>query len=132
MLIANELFAANEVGSFESGNESIKKYGKLLKTKKLSKSQKSAKSRKELLKSGNLPNFNAKENRPSFLTPDARTTFNYLRLAFTKALILQYFNLKCHIWIETDTLNYVIDGVLSQLVSKTRPDGVVIKTDLSQ
>ena len=47
-------------------------------SRKLSKSQKLAKSGKKLSKSGNLPNFDAKKNGPSFLTSKARTTFNYL------------------------------------------------------
>ena len=63
----------------ESGN---------LKGKKLSKFQKPAKSGKKSSKSENLPNFDVKDNGPSFLTPKARITFNYLWLAFTKALIL--------------------------------------------
>ena len=83
-------------------------------------------------KSGNLPNFDAKENGPSFLTPNARTAFNHLRLAFTKASILQHFDLKCYIWIETDASGYVISGVLSQLASETRPDKIVTKTDMGQ
>ena len=72
------------------------------------------------------------EAGPSFLTPKTRIAFNHLWLAFTKAPILQYFDLKCHIRIETDVSGYAIDGVLSQLASETRPDGVVTKTDLSQ
>ena len=44
MFVANELLAANKDGGVENGNESIEKYGKLLKTEKLSKSQTSAKS----------------------------------------------------------------------------------------
>ena len=38
--------------------------------------------------SGNLFNFNTKNNGPSFLTPKTRAAFNHLWLAFTKALIL--------------------------------------------
>ena len=94
MLNANEIFTINEVCGIEDSDELIKKYGKLLKTRKSSKSQKLfksrklAKSRKKLSKSGNLSNFDTKENRSSFLTSDAKTAFNYLWLAFTKALIL--------------------------------------------
>ena len=83
-------------------------------------------------KSRNLPNFDTIKNGPNFLTPDARMTFNYLWLAFTKALILQYFDLECHIWIETDALSYAISGVLSQLAFEIRLDWVVTKIDLSQ
>ena len=88
VLVADEMLAADEVDGVEGGDELIEKYGKLSKTGKLSKSQKSAKSRKKSSKSGNLPNFDAKENGPSFLTPDARTAFNHLWLAFTKNPIL--------------------------------------------
>ena len=49
--------------------------------------KKSAKSKKPS-KSGNSPNFNAKKAGRSFLTPEARLTFNRLRLAFTEAPIL--------------------------------------------
>ena len=88
VLVADKVLAADEVDGVEGGDELIEKCGKLLKTGKLSKSQKSAKSRKKLSKNGKLPNFDAKENVPSCLTPNTRTAFNHLRLAFTKALIL--------------------------------------------
>ena len=52
-----------------------------------------------------------------FPTPDIKKTFNYLRQAFIKALILQYFDLESHIQIETNVSNYVIDRILSQLSS---------------
>ena len=113
MLIANKVSAADEDGSVEGGDRSIEKCGKLWKTRKLSKSWKLAKLRKKLSKSGNLPNFNAKENGPSFLTPDVRIAFNCLWLAFTKALILRHFHPKWYIWIEIDALGYAIGGVLS-------------------
>ena len=83
-------------------------------------------------KSGNSTNFDATEDGPKFLTPDARTAFNRLRLAFTEAPILRHFDPECHIRIETDASGYAIGGVLSQLTSGTSPDGVVIKTDLGQ
>ena len=51
----------------------------------------------------------------SYLTPDARQAFTQLRQAFTKAPILQHFDPKCHIRIETDTSAYAIGDVLSQL-----------------
>ena len=76
------------------GEELAKKLGKL-KDQNLAKSQKLSKSgkfkgekSKKLLKSKNLPNFDATEAGPSFLTPSAREVFNFLWLAFTKALIL--------------------------------------------
>ena len=87
MLVTNEVFATNEVGGVEGHDESIKKYRKLSKTRKLSKSQKVAKSRKKLSKSRNLSNFDAKENGLSFLTPNAKTALNHLRLTFIKAPI---------------------------------------------
>ena len=101
VLAANEVFVADEVGGVESGGELIRKSGKLSKTRKLSKSgeskgKKSAKS-KNPLKSGNLPNFNATEAGLSFLNPEARSAFNRLRLAFTKAPILHHFDPECHI-----------------------------------
>ena len=58
--------------------------------------------------------------------------FNYLLLAFTKALILWYFNPECHISIETDTLGYTIDKMLSWLTSETSPNKIVIKINLCQ
>ena len=78
VLIANEKLAAKEIDGVTGGDKSIKKCGKLLKTAKLSKFQKSVKSRKKLSKNRNLHNFDTEENGPSFLTPDTKTTFNYL------------------------------------------------------
>ena len=52
---------------------------------------------------------------PMFLTSGAREAFNQLSQAFIKAPILWYFDLKCHIQIETNTLGYAIGRVLSQL-----------------
>ena len=149
VLVANKVLAADEIDGIEGGDESIKKCGKLSKTGKLSKSQKlsksgksksektsksqnSAKSGKKSSKSGNSTNFDATEDGPKFLTPDARTAFNRLRLAFTEAPILRHFDPECHIRIETDASGYAIGGVLSQLASETRPDRVVIKTNLDQ
>ena len=97
----------------------------------MSKFQKSAKSKK-LSKSGNLPNFDAKDSGPSFLIPKARTTFNRLWLAFTKALILWHFDPECHNWIETDAVRYAIGGLLNQLVSGTSPNEVLTKANLGQ
>ena len=113
------------------GNEFAKKSGKL-KGQKTFKSQKSAKSGKNSSKSGNSPNFGATETEPSFLTPEARSAFNRLWLAFTEAPIFQHFDPECHIWIKTDASGYAIGSVLSQLASGTSSDGVVTKTDLGQ
>ena len=82
-------------------------------------------------KNGNSTNFNATKARPKFLTLNAKTAFNHLRLAFIEALIFQHFDLKYHIWIETDALGYAISEVLSQLTSGTNPNEIVTKTDLS-
>ena len=46
VLVANKVFAANEVDGVEGGNKLIEKYGKLSKTRKSSKSQKLSKSGK--------------------------------------------------------------------------------------
>ena len=130
VLVANEILAADKVDGIEGGNKLIEKCGKLLKTGKLSNSQKSSKSRKsksektfksqnlaksekKLSKSRNSTNFNAMEDGPKFLTPDTRTAFNCLRLAFTEAPIIWHFDPKCHIRIEIDALGYAICGVLS-------------------
>ena len=49
-----------------------------------------------------------------YLTPNARRAFTQLRQAFTKALILQYFDTQCQIRIETDKSGYAIGSVLNQ------------------
>ena len=124
MLVANKVFATNKVNSVEDGDESIEKCGKSSKTGKSSKLEKSKsekmskfwnlpKSGKNLSKNKNLTNSDATEDRPKFLTLDARTAFNHLRLAFTKALIFRHFDPEYYIWIETDTLSYTIGGILS-------------------
>ena len=105
MLIVKKMFTANKVDGIKGGDESIKKYGKLSKTRKLSKSQKLsksgklksektsksqnlAKSGKKSSKSGNSTNFDATKDKPKFLIPDAKIAFNRSRLAFTEAPIL--------------------------------------------
>ena len=80
----------DEVDGFGIGGNGVeyaKKSGKS-KSEKTSKSQNSAKSGKKSSKSGNSTNFDATEDGPKFLTPDARTAFNRLQLAFTEAPIL--------------------------------------------
>ena len=120
-----------EVDGFGGGVEHAKKSGKL-KGQELAKSQKSSKSgkskgekSKKPPKSENLPNFDAKDTGPSFLTLKARSAFNCLRLTFTEAPILWHFDPECHIWIKTDASGYVIGDLLSQLASKTSLDGIV-------
>ena len=100
-------------------------------SQKLSKSRKpKGEKSKKPSKNRNLPNFDTTEAGASFLTPGTRKTFNRLQLTFTKALILQYFNLECHIWIKTNVSSYAIDDILSQLASVTRPNRVVTKINL--
>ncbi len=53
----------------------------------------------------------------SFLIADARRAFIELRQAFVETLILNHFNPKHHIQIETDTSGYAIGKILSQLTS---------------
>ena len=64
---------SEKTSKFQKSSKSGKSKGE-----KTSKSRNSAKSGKKLLKSGNSINFDATEDRPKFLTPDVRTTFNYL------------------------------------------------------
>ena len=47
-----------------------------------------------------------------FVTTKAKEAFIHLQKAFTKALILRHFDLRCHIWIETNVLRYAIGGSL--------------------
>ena len=128
-----------EVNGFGINRNDVKhakKSGKLSKSgksksKKTSKSQNLAKSGKKSSKSGNSTNFNATEDGPKFLTPDAKTTFNRLRLAFAEASILRFFDPECHIQIKTDASSYDINGVLSLLTSGINLDGIVTKVDFS-
>ena len=108
----------NEVDGFgDDGVEQIRKSRKsknLVKSQKLSKSGKSKGEKlKKLPKSRNSPNFDAKNSGPIFLILKARSAFNYLQLAFTKAAILQNFDLECQIWIKTNVLGYAIGDMLS-------------------
>ena len=132
-VLGARMLAANEVGDVNGGGDRLNnglkyvepktrrsesqktsKSQKLAKSQKLSKSGKSkGKKSKKLSKSGNSPNFDAKNSGPSFLTPKAKSAFNYLRLAFTKTPIFRHFDPKCHIWIKINLLGYAIGGVLS-------------------
>ena len=127
MLVAKEVLGpkvltADEVVDVKSGDRSkyVKSKTGRSESQNSAKSQKSSKSgkskgekSKKLSKSRNLPNFDAMEAKPSFLTPGARKAFNRLRLAFIKAPIFQHFDLECHIWIETNASRSAISGVLS-------------------
>ena len=141
MLAADEVSSVGGGGGDESsdGSKCVEPKTGRPKSQKSAKSQKSSKSgkskgekSKKPPKSGNSPNFGATGSGPSFLTPEARSAFNRLRLAFTEAPILRHFDPECHIWIETDALGYAIGGVLSQLAFGTSPNRVVTKTDLGQ
>ena len=119
----NNVIGDNMVG----GDEAIN----LIKGKNQAKTTKF----KILVKSKNPdfpPNSRNREAETGFLTPEARLTFTQLRQTFIKASILHYFDLESYIRIETDASGYAIGGVLSQLSSGTRPDGVVTKADLGQ
>ena len=59
-----------------------------------------------------VSNIRATEE-PNFLTPDAKKTFNYLRLAFIKTPILRHFDLKSHIQIKINVSDYAMDRVFS-------------------
>ena len=76
----------------------------------LSKSKKSKNA-----KSGKQTRIGA-TGESTFLTPGTRKAFNQLGQVFTKASILQHFDLECHIWIETNASGYAIGGVLNQLI----------------
>ena len=95
-----------------------------IKGKNLAKTTKS----KILVKFKNHDFFKSRPEKAEtgFFTTEARLAFTQLRQAFVKAPILYYFDPKSHIWIETDALGYAIGGVLSQLSSRARSDGVVI------
>ena len=100
---------------------------------KIKNSVKTTKS-KILVKSKNhdFPKSRPEEAGTGFLTPEARLAFTQLRQAFVEAPILHHFDPESHIRIETDASGYAIGGVLSQLSSGARPDGVVTKDNLGQ
>lgn len=62
------------------------------------------------------PNF-AKTNssKTDFFIFETKKAFAYLQKTFIKVPILYYFDPKHYIWIETDTFNYTIGRILSQL-----------------
>ena len=55
---------------------------------------------------------------PILLIFNAKKTSNHLKPTFIKSLILQHFDLKYYIQIETYTLSYALDRMLGQLNSK--------------
>ena len=55
----------------------------------------------------------------TFLTPEVKLAFLWLRQVFTEAPILYHFDLERYIWIITYASGYVIGGILSQLTPET-------------
>ena len=51
----------------------------------------------------------------NFSTLEAKKVFTHLQKAFIKVPIFHYFDLKCHICIETNALGYAISRVLNQM-----------------
>ena len=60
---------------------------------------------------------NSAKNVSNYLIPDNKRTLDQLRQAFTKAPILQHFDLEQYIWVETDAPGHSIGGMLSQLTN---------------
>ena len=81
-------------------------------------------------KNNDFPKSRTEEARTGFFTPKARLVFTQLRQAFVKVPIFYHFNPESHIQTEIDASSYAIGGILSQLSSGTRPDGVVTKDNL--
>ena len=96
--------------AFKAGNDEVVGGGDDRADEIIVDSSKNEKSRKL----SHVLNIRAIE-KPNFLTPNAKKAFNYLRLAFIKALIFGHFDLESYIQIETDVSSYAIGGVLSQL-----------------
>ena len=120
--VGGDSVVGNVVGSGEATNPTKRKNPiKTTKSKILVKS-----------KNHEFPKSRPEEAGTGFFTPEARLAFIQLRQAFVKALIFHHFNLKSHIRIETNLSGYTIDGILSQLSSGTKPDGIVTKDHLGQ
>ncbi len=83
------------------------------------KGQKTAKSKKWIRaeKSEASRAINLSSQSGSFLISEARKAITELRQAFVEAPILNHFDPKRHIQIETDAFGYAIGGILSQLNS---------------
>ena len=92
--------------AFNAGNNEIVGGGDSKTNETVVELSKNKKSRKLTC----MPNIKATE-KPNFLTPNTKKAFNYLRLAFIKAPILQHFDLESHIRIETDASGYAIGRV---------------------
>ena len=85
-------------------------------------------SRKTIMSKNWTKNGHSEEFK--FLTSKAKKAFNYLKQAFTKTSILQHFDLKCHIQNKTNTSDYVIGRVLSQLTSNQLTLNETIKSSV--
>ena len=85
------------------------KFQKILNSKKLSK-------KKNLLK------IDTKKVRANLPTFDAKTAFKCLKLALIKTSIVWYFDLECHIWVETFTSDHANEYMLNQLTFKASLD----------
>ena len=83
-------------------------------------------------KNDDFPKSRPEKAKTGFFTPKARLAFTQLRQAFVKAPILYHFDLKSQIRIKTDALGYAIGGILNQLSSRIRPDGVITEDNLGQ
>ena len=114
-MIGNSMVGGNEATNPTKG----KNQAKMTKSKILVKSK-----NHDFLKS------RTEEVRMGFITSEARLAFTQLRQAFIKAPIFYHLNPESYIWIETDVSNYAINSILSQLSSRTRPNGVVTKANL--
>lgn len=53
------------------------------------------------------------KNLKNYFSSKVPANFIWLRIMFTKALILYHFNLEYHIWIETNTFSFAIGKLLS-------------------
>ena len=54
-----------------------------------------------------MPNIRTTKE-PTFLIPNVKKVFDYLRQTFFKTLIFKYFDQENHIWIETYASAYII------------------------
>lgn len=82
----------------------------LAKSKRLKKHSNLSKFKKAIFAKSNM----GANKATRYLTSEARIAFSQLKKAFTKATILQHFDSKYYIRIETDASSYTIGGVLNQ------------------
>ena len=108
--IRNKVTIAGDIGS--SASDGVDGNIKNLST--IANLAKSKKAKLTKLKKLDLPN--AKANfKIDFLILGAKKAFIHLQKAFIKTPILWHFDLECNIWIETNTFEYTISRILSQL-----------------